>query len=86
MHSNAVMQNLLPVVRVVDSRRSILNSLMFCAVDRGVFDILCPNDREAAEFCTEDPVGGGVETLEVVVDPATVCMFFKASCKNLPQL
>ena len=55
--------------------------LMFCAVDRGVFDILCPNDREAAEFCTEDPVGGREETLEVVVDLATVCIFFKASCK-----
>ena len=54
---------------------------MFCAVDRGVFDILCPNDGEVAEFGTEDPVGGRVETLEGVVDPATVCIFFKASCK-----
>ena len=52
---------------------STLNKLcVFCCVDRGVFDILCPNDGEAAEFCTEDPVGGRVETLEVVVDPATV--------------
>ena len=45
---------------------------MSCAVDGGVFDILCPNDGEEAEFCTEDPVGGRVETLEFVVDPATV--------------